>query len=554
METPEAEGFSARDYLGVLWRRWWLILLVVVVATGSAWYVSYRQTSQYRASTDMLFVRQLDVADPLSGSSSVDTTGLILEADNMGTIVTGPDVKQRALSFAPALSSADYKVSAKPKTGGSQNTITVGAIITAEGPRASVAALAANTYAQAVIDLEKDQEKARIQQAVGVIQQKLLSYDTAALKQSPDYILLQQRLRDLQILYATVSGDFRVVAPAKAPTAPFTPRPLRSALLGLGVGLFGGIGLALLLHQFDNSLQSRDQVSEMLHLPLLGQIPKLKKTESGEGHVVTLEEPESHGAEAFRMVRGNLDFLTVDGGYSTLMVTSCVKGEGKTLTVCNLAVTLALAGKRVVLVDCDLRRPRVHAVFGVANDTGVSTVVSGQSKLVGSLKPVFVARGAAWGSDGDVPYGGTTAGDGSRLRMYVLPSGPKPPNPGEICTSPALGALLKDLSRQADVVLVDSPAMLAVGDTAALANKVDGLLFLVDMHVVKRSVLREAVDKLAQMPCRKLGVVVTRQPHGAGYYSQPYYYSYDDSGAKVRKRAKQGAGKLGSAGKQVGRR
>ena len=85
-----------------------------------------------------------------------------------------------------------------------------------------------------------------------------------------------------------------------------------------------------------------------MRLPLLGQIPKLKKTETGEGHVVTLDEPDSHGAEAFRMVRGNLEFLIVDGGYSTVMLTSCVKGEGKTLTVCNLAVTLALAGKRVV--------------------------------------------------------------------------------------------------------------------------------------------------------------------------------------------------------------
>ena len=170
-------------------------------------------------------------------------------------------------------------------------------------------------------------------------------------------------------------------------------------------------------------------------------------------------------------------------------------------------------------------------MFGLTNDTGVSTVVSGQSKLVGSLKPVSVVAGRSSAGAVAPPRTASAGGDGARLRMYVLTSGPKPPNPGEICTSPALGELLKDLSRQADVVLIDSPAMLAVGDTAALANKVDGLLFLVDMHVVKRSVLREAVDKLAQMPCRKLGVVVTRQPHGAGYYSQPYYYGYNEKGA-----------------------
>ncbi len=304
---------------------------------------------------------------------------------------------------------------------------------------------------------------------------------------------------------------------------------------------FGGIGLAFLLHQFDNSLQSREDVAEILRLPLLGQIPKLKKTEAAEGHVVTIEEPESHGAEAFRMVRGNLDFLVVDGSYSTLMLTSCIKGEGKTLTLCNLGVALALTGKRVIVVDCDLRRPRVHGVFGLSNSAGVSTVVSGQSLLGDSLKTVFVAPGAvaADGADGSPAAGAAT--DGNRLRMQVLTSGPKPPNPGEICASGALALLLEELAKQADFVLVDSPAMLAVGDTAALANKVDGMLFLVDMHVVKRSELKEAADRLDKMPCRKLGVIVTRQHHGAGYYSQPYYYSFDDSGAKVRKRAKQKA-------------
>ena len=135
MDTPETEGLSLREYVRVLQRRWWLMLLMVVVATGAAWFFSWRQTSRYQASTELLYEQQLDVADPLSGSSTVNTTGLILEADNMGTLVTSPDVKQRALGIAPSLGSADYQVTAEPKWGGSQNTITTGATVTAQSPK-----------------------------------------------------------------------------------------------------------------------------------------------------------------------------------------------------------------------------------------------------------------------------------------------------------------------------------------------------------------------------------------------------------------------------------
>jgi Mrp family chromosome partitioning ATPase len=120
--------------------------------------------------------------------------------------------------------------------------------------------------------------------------------------------------------------------------------------------------------------------------------------------------------------------------------------------------------------------------------------------------------------------------------MYVLTAGPIPPNPGEVCASRGLATMLANLGKQPDVVLIDTPAMLAVGDTAALAGKVDGLLFLVDMHAVGRSSLREAVHRLEQMPCRKLGVIVARQQRGEGRQSHPYYYTYGEDGSRLRKR------------------
>ncbi len=552
MDSAKTEGLGLRDYVAVLRRRLWVIVVVTLVVTLAAFFLAWRHTPQYEASTQLLYEQQINVADPLSGTSGVDTNALALEVDNMGTLVNSPEVRTIAVQLAPSLASAQYGVTAEPKTGTSQSsgTVTVsGATVTAQSPKAAVAALAANTYAQAIIQLRQEHERASIQQAIKVIQDELQAYNTAALRQSADYILLQQRRHDLKILSATVTGDFTVVTPAAAPSAPFSPRPLRSGVLGFGVGLFVGIGLAFLLQQFDNSVQSREEVSQLLRLPLLGQIPVLSKSAVADGHVVTLEDPGSQGAEAFRMVRSNLEFLTVDGGYSTIMLTSCVQGEGKTLTLCNLAVTLALAGKRVVVVDCDLRRPRVHRVFDLPNKVGVSTVVSGQSKLVGSLQSVVVNPAVASAHDGSgmehavapakLDFGAEGLGqpvNGARpVSMYVLTSGPMPPNPGEVCASRGLATMLSHLGGQPDVVLIDTPAMLAVGDTAALANKVDGLLFLVDMHVSKRSTLHEAMDRLEQMPCRKLGLIVARQHRGDGYDSYPHYYAYGADGQRRRK-------------------
>ena len=553
MDSPKTDGLALRDYVAVLRRRLWVIVVVVLVATVSAYVLSWLHTPQYEASTELLYEQQINVADPLTGGSSLDTNALSLEVDNMGTLVTSPQVRAIAVQLAPSLAGAHYGVTAVPKTDTSQSSTTVavsGATVTAQSPKPAVAALAANTYAQAIIQLRQTREKASIAQAIKVIQTELQAYDTSALRRSADYILLQQRLHDLKILDATVTGDFTVVAPAVAPSAPFSPRPLHSGMLGLGVGLFVGIGLAFLLQQFDNSVQSREEVSQLLGLPLLGQIPVLSKAEVADGHVVTLADPASHGAEAFRMVRSNLEFVTVDGDNSTIMLTSCLQGEGKTLTLCNLAVTLALAGKRVVVVDCDLRRPRVHSVFGLPNKVGVSTVVSGQSKLVESVQSVAVTPAMAPAQNGG-GLGSAEApvefafvpeplaqplGVPKPISMYVLTAGPIPPNPGEVCASRGLATMLANLGKQPDVVLIDTPAMLAVGDTAALANKVDGLLFLVDMHAVGRSTLREAVDRLEQMPCRKLGVIVARQAHGDGHNSHPYYYKYGEDGSRLRKR------------------
>ncbi len=343
---------------------------------------------------------------------------------------------------------------------------------------------------------------------------------TGAARQSADYLLLQQRLRDLQILKATATGNFSVLVPATVPHSPISPKPVRNAILGFVFGFFAGIGLAFLREQFDTRLRHPDDIAEVLHQPILAQVPRLSREQMKSPELVTLAQPQDHVSEAFRLMRTNLAFMNVDGSAKTLMVTSSLQGEGKSVTVANLAITLALAGKRVVVVDADMRRPRQHALFGLQNKVGASSVAVGDADLVETLQPVPVV---SQNGDGPKPDFAAWAVAEAVTSLWVLTSGPNPPNPGEIVASQGFARTLSTLRDNADVVLVDSPAMLAVGDAAALATEVDGIVFLVDVEKARRPILQAAADQLSRLPCAMMGLLV-RLPGGGG--EKRYYYSH----------------------------
>ena len=330
-----------------------------------------------------------------------------------------------------------------------------------------------------------------------------------------------------------------MLAPATAPDGPIEPQPLRSAILGFGIGLFAGIGLAFLLEQFDTRLRRAEEVADLLRQPILARVPRLSREQVKSPTLVTLSHPGDRVSEAFRLLRTNLTFMDVDGTARSIVVTSSLQGEGKSVTVANLAVTLALGGKKVVVVDADLRRPRQHRLFNLPNETGASSVaVGGASLPMSTLRPVDVVSPDG---DGTADFASWAAARSGVTKLWVLTAGPIPPNPGEIVASQRFSAMLKTLSAEADLVLIDSPAMLAVGDTAALASEVDGLVFLVDMEQARRPVLQAAADQLYRLPCTMMGLVVRMSSgrHGAGYH---YYYRYSDDGGSRR-----GAPRAGTA-------
>jgi len=225
-------------------------------------------------------------------------------------------------------------------------------------------------------------------------------------------------------------------------------------------------------------------------------------------------------------LRSSLDYVNVDG-LSSLLVTSCVAGEGKSTTVCNLAVTLAMAGKKVVVVDGDVRKPHVHEYFGVANDIGLSSVVAGTVKLADAFRPIDLpALAQQRQGNGSSPPDPRPASSGPH-RLVVLTSGPRPPDPGELVASREFAAVMAYLHKSSvEFIIVDSPALLEVGDAAAMAADVEGLLMVVDADKVGRPMLQEARDLLATLPCHKLGVVLVRAKGGRSGYGHYGHYGH----------------------------
>jgi len=299
------------------------------------------------------------------------------------------------------------------------------------------------------------------------------------------------------------------------PASPSSPKPIQSAAVGFGVGLFVGIALAFIVGHFDTRVRTHVQAGKILGLAVVGRLPRLSGSVLRDVPLVILTEPEGSVAESLRALRSNLDRTRIDVGWKSLMVTSCRWGEGKTLTLCNLAVTLALAGKKVVVVDADLRHPRVHTAFSMPNETGLTTLIQGTISLAAALRAFEPERSN--GSGAVSPDDARSVPSAiERGALLVLTSGPPPSNPGEVIDSQRMAVTLRRLANSdADLVLVDAPAILGGGGAGVLARSVDGLLLVANLDESRRPILEDGREALDALACRKLGVVVVGGRPGA---------------------------------------
>ncbi|MEM6928106.1 MAG: polysaccharide biosynthesis tyrosine autokinase [Myxococcota bacterium] len=326
-----------------------------------------------------------------------------------------------------------------------------------------------------------------------------------ALERAKDFFKrLGQRKDELDLQSKTQLNNVRIVQGALPRSVPVRPSVLLNLLLGLGGGLLLGLSLGLLREYLDDTISSPLEVSTFLKVPFLGMVPKLEDVDDETDLALyTHENPRSTAAEAMRGIRTVLELAPADGKpLERLLVTSAVSAEGKTSTIVRLGVAFANLNRRVLMVDADLRKPRIHKIFEEEREPGVASILDGKATQEEAVRPTPVPN------------------------LFYLSSGRSGERPNERLGSPAFTQMLDDLQEDFDLILLDSPPSVLLSDARLLSRYVDGVVLLVREHTTSRVLVREAIQGLEQVGATVFGVVVNAVDFGKSRTSYKYYYGY----------------------------
>jgi polysaccharide biosynthesis transport protein len=316
---------------------------------------------------------------------------------------------------------------------------------------------------------------------------------------------LLQRLKEVGIAGGVGTNNISVVDKAKVPLAPFKPSLARNLQIGLALGLLLGLAVAWLVEYFDDSIRLPHDVERETGAAVLGVVPKVKGKQAARLAQVALtshQDPTSAVAESYRTVRTSLQFSTAVGAPRRLVVTSSSKGEGKSTTAASLAINFAEMGKPVLLIDADLRAPTVHKIIGAENSRGLSNY------LTGEFKPFEVIRHTS------IP------------NLFVMTTGPLPPNPVELLSGPKLLKLLSQCEEHFAHIVLDGPPVLGLSDAIVLCNQVDNSVFVIESGKTRKGHAKAALRRLQQSGVNPLGVVLTKVDSYHDLYSRADYYYY----------------------------
>lgn len=524
-----------RQYASIAWRWSWLLILGAVLAGLAAFITSKLQTPVYEARTTVLVNQSQAVTGPtyndvLANQQLTKTYGQIVTTN----LVLDPVARDAGLTYE--------ELRAKVSAGIRRETQLIDISVRDIDPE-QAAALAndiATAFATQIRDaqlVQQNQARQDLELQIGVVQASLNEKQQTiaqlgapqlgppdAQRQSQLTVTQSERddirkrldqlnaeLQDLRVESLKSANSVTPVNEARVPTAPVSPRTLFNTILGALVGLVVAAGFVAVFEYLDDTVKTAADVSRVTGLVTLGTIERfrqagrrlrgLNEPAPSPAQVVTASDAYSSTGEAYRMVRTNLEFARSGRPNQTMLVTSALPGEGKSTTSANLAMAMAQTGRRVVLVDADLRRPSQHRIFDVPNATGLSTMfVMEQPTAIGLLRPT--------------PH----------ETLHLLPSGPLPPNPAELMASERMEQIVTLLSADADIVIFDSPPLLSVADSATLAARLDGVVLVVDAGRTRSGALTRAVDLLNQASARIWGVVLNRVKAGGRDGYNYYYY------------------------------
>jgi len=440
---------DATQYLALLSRWWWLLIAGATIAGAAAFFVTSTIAPTYRASATLLI-------------NQVETPGSIVYSDVL-TSERLTKTYRELITKRPILES----------------------VVAQSGePGLTVDELASKLDTHAVKDTQlvtvsvSDQSPARAARLANQVAQTFVQ------EESSDAL--------------TRAGTTRVVEPASVPSVPISPNLRLNVALAVLMGIVLAGGLALLIEYLDDTIKSSDDVSLAAGLPTLGEVGRLPHDK--DRIPLSTRGLPTHEAETYAILRTNIQFSSIARPARVILVASANSGDGKSTTSANFALACAESGKRVALVDADLRRPTLHRAFGLENTTGLTSVL---------------LDGASLDDESLIPT--------SHPNLFVVPSGPLPPNPTELLEWVGFDAVIEQIKSKVDLIVIDSSPLLAVADARILAAKADATILVVEQGRTRASALRAAYHAIARADANILGVVLNKVRRGRGSYGSYYY-------------------------------
>jgi Mrp family chromosome partitioning ATPase/capsular polysaccharide biosynthesis protein len=488
---------SLQDYLRVVRRRKWVILVFAVALPLLALLFTLRQPPSYRATADVLLTQQ-NVAALVAGAPQSSSAGahdsLVLTQANLAAV---PAVTMRALKAAGVHNRTPEDLLRHSSVTAKKDTDILVFAVKDRNP--TLAARLATAYAREFTVYRKELDTAALERARRGLDAQIQQLETGRLKNPSLYADLLSKRQQLLTMEALQTGNTAVVRTADT-AVQAQARPLRWAILGFGIGLILGVIAAFVVEALDTRVRSSEELTKQLDLPQLARIPAPPRVRRREPWIAMLSDPSGPQAEAIRVLRTNIEFVSLERDIRTLMITSAVSGEGKSTTAANLAIAFARVGKRVILVDLDLRS---GSGIGMRTQPGLTDVALGHVDLDAALTMVGVhEEPTSAGGEADGVYRGPGV-------LRFLPTGPVPPIAREFIRSHALAQTLDRLRRRADLVIVDAPALLAGSDAMALSALVDALVLVFRLNVVRRPLIDELKGVLGALRAPTLGYAVT---------------------------------------------
>lgn len=487
--TSPTDGLDAREWLRLIRRRGWIMLVCLLLIPLAAYQLTASRPKVFEAQT----IVQVEAPDAsgLGPEFAAPTTNVQAIAGFVETSAVAEEAARRL-----GVPTRDVAGRARATADDDTGFIT----ISAGAPTGARAVAIANAYAEALNATRAERGRERVGKAIANTQENLRRTPRTDIAGRAE---LNSQLQRLRTLAEAQSQNLQVLQPASSATQ-IAPHPRRNATVAILLALLVGAALILLAERADRKLRRPEDVETWTGLPFLGTIPH----EAFPG-----EDGDREVAEAFQTLRNTLTYFNADETLRSLIITSGLKGEGKTTVAVNLALAYANLGKRVILVDTDLRKPDVARRLGLSERPGLSNLLVGATSLEYCLREV-----------GSTGHG-----------LRVLPAGPIPPNASALLGSRRMASLLDELRADCDILILDTTPLLMVSDAFPLLNKVSGIVALARLNKTPRDAIVRMAQIMNSADGRVLGMVATDARHGAlGGYGYGYGYGY---GAERQKEA-----------------